>query len=76
MADPSSNGKIGVVGFCYGGGVSNAMAVRLPALAAAAPFYGRQAKAADVPKIKARCCSTTAPSTGGSTRAGPPTRRP
>ena len=41
MADPSSNGKIGVVGFCYGGGVSNAMAVRLPALAA------------DVPKIKA-----------------------
>jgi carboxymethylenebutenolidase len=53
MADPGSNGKIGVVGFCYGGGVSNAMAVRLPALAAAAPFYGRQAKAADVPKIKA-----------------------
>ena len=53
MADPSSNGKIGVFGFRYGGGVSNAMAVRLPALAAAAPFYGRQAKAADVPKIKA-----------------------
>ena len=42
-----------VVGFCYGGGVSNAMAVRLPDLAAAVPFYGSQAKAADVPKIKA-----------------------
>ena len=46
-------GKVGVVGFCYGGGVSNAMAVRYPDLAAAVPFYGRQAKAEDVPKIQA-----------------------
>ena len=46
-------GKVGVVGFCYGGGVANAMAVRLPDLAAAVPFYGRQPDAADVPKIKA-----------------------
>ena len=53
MADPASNGKVGVVGFCYGGGVSNALAVRLPELAAAVPFYGRQPKAADVPAIKA-----------------------
>ncbi len=45
--------KIGVVGFCYGGGVSNAMAVRFPDLAAAVPFYGRQPAAADVPKIQA-----------------------
>ncbi len=52
-SDSASNGKVGVVGFCYGGGVSNAMAVRLPDLAASAPFYGRQAKAADVPKIRA-----------------------
>ncbi len=52
-SDSASNGKVGVVGFCYGGGVSNAMAVRLPDLAASAPFYGRQAKAADVPRIKA-----------------------
>ena len=50
---PGSNGRIGVVGFCYGGGVSNALAVRLPDLAASVPFYGRQAKAEDVPKIKA-----------------------
>lgn len=48
-----SNGKVGVVGFCYGGGVSNAMAVRLPDLAAAVPFYGRQASAEDVANIKA-----------------------
>ncbi|MDH5750573.1 MAG: dienelactone hydrolase family protein [Rhodospirillales bacterium] len=49
----SSNGKIGVVGFCYGGGVCNAMAVRLPDLAASVPFYGGQPKPQDVAKIKA-----------------------
>ncbi|MBL6958355.1 MAG: dienelactone hydrolase family protein [Rhodospirillales bacterium] len=52
-ADASSNGKIGAVGFCYGGGVCNAMAVRLPDLAASVPFYGRQPKGDDVAKIKA-----------------------
>ena len=52
-SDPDSNGKVGVVGFCYGGGVSNAMAVRLPDLAASVPFYGRQASAEDVAKIEA-----------------------
>jgi len=52
-ADSNSNGKVGVVGFCYGGGVANAMAVKFPDLAAAVPFYGRQPKAEDVPKIKA-----------------------
>jgi carboxymethylenebutenolidase len=47
-------GKIGVVGFCYGGGVSNALAVRLGAdLAAAVPYYGGQAPAADAARIKA-----------------------
>ena len=51
---PESTGKIGAVGFCFGGGVVNNLAVRLGAdLAAGAPFYGRQAGADEVPKIKA-----------------------
>src|SRR6201989_3370136 len=47
------NGKVGVVGFCYGGGVANQMAVRLPDLAAAVPFYGAQPEKDQVPQIKA-----------------------
>lgn len=45
--------KIGITGFCYGGGVSNAAAVAFPDLAAAVPFYGRQAPVDQVPQIKA-----------------------
>jgi carboxymethylenebutenolidase len=47
------NDSIGAVGFCFGGGIVNAMAVRFPDLAAAVPFYGRQPSAADTAKIKA-----------------------
>lgn len=50
---PECTGKVGVVGFCFGGWISNMMAVRIPELAAAVPFYGGQADAAEVPKIKA-----------------------
>ncbi|HET7217643.1 MAG TPA: dienelactone hydrolase family protein [Vicinamibacterales bacterium] len=52
-ARPECNGRVGVVGFCYGGGIANMLATRLPDLGAAVPFYGRQPAAADVPKIKA-----------------------
>ena len=50
---PASTGKVGAVGFCYGGGVCNALAVAYPDLAASVPFYGRQAAAEDVPSIEA-----------------------
>ena len=48
-----SNGKFGCVGFCWGGGIANQLAVNMPNLKAAVAFYGRQPDAADVPKIKA-----------------------
>lgn len=47
------NGKYGCVGFCWGGGMSNTLAVNVPEVKAAVAFYGRQAAAADVSKIKA-----------------------
>ena len=50
---PESNGKVGAVGFCYGGGIVNFLATRIPDLAAAVPFYGSQPTAEETAKIKA-----------------------
>ncbi len=52
-ARPECTGKVGAIGFCFGGTTVNMMAVRLPDLGAAVPFYGGQPSAADAAKIKA-----------------------
>ena len=52
-ARPETNGKIGAVGFCYGGGTVNMLATRVPELTAGVAFYGSSPNLEDVPKIKA-----------------------
>jgi carboxymethylenebutenolidase len=57
LADhPESTGKVGAVGFCWGGGLTNRLAAAGTSLAAAVPYYGRQLPAEDVPKISAPLC--------------------
>ncbi len=53
-SNPATNGKVGVVGFCWGGGMANRIAVASPDLGAAVAYYGFQPSAADAAKIKAR----------------------
>jgi carboxymethylenebutenolidase len=53
LKHPQSTGKLGAVGFCFGGGMVNRLAVRVPHLAAGVPFYGDAPPVNDVPKIKA-----------------------
>jgi carboxymethylenebutenolidase len=52
-ARPEGNGKVGAVGFCYGGGIVNMLATRVPDLAAGVAYYGSSPNLEDVPKIKA-----------------------
>jgi dienelactone hydrolase len=63
-AQPGTNGRLGVVGFCYGGAIANRLAAALPDLAAAVPFYGSAPPLEQVPAIEAellRTDSTTTP---------------
>ena len=53
-SDPRMNGKVGAIGFCWGGGVVNQLAVDSPDLGAVVAYYGAQPAAADVPRIKAK----------------------
>ena len=53
MGHPECTGRVGAVGFCFGGGMVATLAIRIPELAAGVPFYGRQPAAEDVPRIQA-----------------------
>jgi len=54
LSAPESNGKVGVVGFCWGGGLSNHVATQMPELQVAVPFYGAAPSPEDAARIKAR----------------------
>ena len=73
---PQSTGKLGAVGFCFGGGMVNRLAVRMPQLAAGVPFYGAAPAVEDVPKIKAALLLNFAPSRIPTSTAGGPNTRP
>ncbi len=73
---PSTNGKVGAVGFCFGGGIVNQMAVASPDLVAAVAYYGRSAGRRGRRRRSRRSSSSTMPvSTSASTPASPPTKR-
>ncbi len=69
---PGGNGKVGVVGFCWGGAMANFLAARLPTLNAAVPFYGRAAPLEQVPAIKAALLLVFAQNDEGVNATWPP----
>lgn len=71
----ASTGKVGITGFCYGGGVANAAAVAYPELAAAVPFTDASRTARRSNESRRHCCCTTPNWTRASTKAGRPTSR-
>ena len=76
LKHPQSTGKLGAVGFCFGGGMVNRLAVRLPQLAAGVPFYGAAPAVEDVPKIKAvRAAAVRRARIPTSTARGPHTKK-
>jgi carboxymethylenebutenolidase len=72
QARADSNGKLGAVGFCWGGGITHALATRMPELAAAVPFYGPSAAPADAPKVKAALLVQLAENDEGVNSTWPP----
>jgi len=75
-AHASSNGKLGVTGFCWGGGTTNWLATELGAdMQAGVPYYGAAAETASVPKIKAALLAQLAEDDSASTTCTRPTRR-
>ncbi len=75
LKPPQSTGKLGAVGFCFGGTMVNRLAVRLPELAAGVPFYGSAPPAAEVPKSKQRCYYISPRKIRGSTPRGQATTK-
>ena len=71
-----ATGKLGAVGFCYGGGVVHMLTTRMPDLDAAVPFYGSTPAPEEAARSRRRCWCSRLPSTSASTPHGRPTRPP
>ena len=74
--EPQATGKVGCMGFCWGGAVTNQVAVNAPDLTAAVPFYGSQPGAKTSRRSRRPCSSTTPATTSASTPASRPSGRP
>lgn len=75
-ARPESSGRLGTIGFCFGGGVANRLAVRLPQVNAVVAFYGQPPPAADVPRMRAAVDAPCASTANGGASAVPASAAP